>query len=298
MWGIQMRQYLKSFNMLTREQEERFLYYDRRTLLTSKYPFNVFRYRELPTFNFGPITIFCGGNGSGKSTILNVIAEKLHVKRGAVYNRTEEFEDYVNLCKYQCYPGMDIPPASKIITSDDVFDYLLDIRYINSGIDKKRNELFETYFDKRKIRGEEARLRSLADYDRWRDIVDSQKSTRPNPTPFVRDRVMRNVQERSNGESALMYFTEEIREDALYLLDEPENSLSAEFQLELKKFLESSVRGFNCQFIISTHSPFLLSMQGAVIYDLDATPPEEKSWTEIKNVRIYHDFFMAHHEDF
>lgn len=293
-----MKQYLKSFNMLTREQEENSLFYDRRTLLTSKYPFNVFRYRELPAFDFGPITIFCGGNGSGKTTILNVIAEKLHVKRGAVYNRSEGFEDYVKHCKYQCYPRMDIPPESKIITSDDVFDYLLDIRYINSGIDKRRNELFEIYFDKRNVSSKEARLRSLDDYDRWRDIADAKISKKPNPTPFVRERVMRNVQERSNGESALMYFTEEIKEDALYLLDEPENSLSAEFQLELKTFLEASVRAYNCQFVISTHSPFLLSMQGAVIYDLDVTPPQVRPWTEIKNVRIYHDFFKSHSPEF
>lgn len=293
-----MQQYLKNFKMLTREQEENFLFYDRRTLLTSKYPFNVFRYRELPSFDFGPVTIFCGGNGSGKSTILNVIAEKLHLKRGAAYNRSEEFEDYVQLCKWQPYPGMSIPPESKIITSDDVFDYLLDIRYINSGIDKKRDELFATYFDKRDAGFEEFRLRSLDDYDRWKDIADIKKSKRPNPIPFVKERVMRNIQERSNGESALMYFTEEITQDALYLLDEPENSLSAEFQIELKAFLEASVRGYNCQFVISTHSPFLLSMQGAVIYDLDSTPPQIRRWTEIKNVKIYHDFFMEHNKDF
>lgn len=95
-----------------------------------------------------------------------------------------------------------------------------------------------------------------------------------------------------------MYFTEEIREDALYLLDEPENSLSAEFQLELKRFLEASVRAYNCQFIISTHSPFLLSIQGAEIYDLDTTPPRKRPWTEIKNVRVYHDFFLEHRMDF
>jgi predicted ATPase len=284
--------------MLTREQEESYLFNDRRQLLATKYPFNVFRYRELPTFYFGPVTIFCGGNGSGKSTILNVIAEKLHLKRGAAYNRTEEFEDYVRLCSGRRCRGMEIPPESRIITSDDVFDYLLDIRYINSGIDKKRNELFGTYFDKRSADREALRLRSLEDYDRWREVADAKALKNPNPVPFVRDRVMKNVQTRSNGESALMYFTEEIRQDALYLLDEPENSLSAEFQLELKKFLEASVRAYNCQFVISTHSPFLLSMPGAVIYDLDNTPPGVKNWTEIKNVRIFYDFFKEHRGEF
>lgn len=291
-------QYLQSFQLLSREQEEDYFFADRSTLLTSKYPFNVFRYRELPIFEFAPVTIFCGGNGRGKSTILNVIAEKLQISRGAVYNRSEKFEDYVDECRYELCYGASIPSGSKIITSDDVFDYLLDIRYINSGIDKKRNELFETYFDKRNVSAEESRLRSLEDYDRWRDIADAQRGKHPNPTPFVRDRVMRNVQERSNGESALMYFTEEIKEDALYLLDEPENSLSAEFQLELKSFLEASARAYNCQFIISTHSPFLLSMEGARIFDLDTTPPAQRRWTEIKNVRLFHDFFLSHHKDF
>lgn len=293
-----MRAYLKSFRMPTREQEEGFLNYDRRTLLTSKYPFNVFRYRELPSFEFGTVTIFCGGNGSGKSTILNVIAESLNLQRGAVYNRSEEFEDYIRLCRHELYSGMIIPPESKIITSDDVFDYLLDIRYINSGIDKNRNELFEAYFSNRGVSSEDARLRSLDDYDRWREIADAKKLKRPNPVPFVKNRAMRNLQERSNGESALMYFTEEIRENALYLLDEPENSLSAEFQLELKRFLEASSRAYNCQFIISTHSPFLLSMQDAEIYDLDATPPRKRAWTELENVRVYRDFFIEHQADF
>lgn len=130
---------------------------------------------------------------------------------------------------------MNIPRNSIIITSDDVFDYLLDIRYINSGIDKKRNELFETYFDKRNVSSEEARLRSLDDYDRWRDIADAKHSKKPNPTPFVRDRVMRNVQERSNGESALMYFTEEGN-----LKSEPRAHESSAASISLKFIVSAS----------------------------------------------------------
>ena len=34
---------------------------------------------------------------------------------------------------------------------------------------------------------------------------------------------------RSNGESALAYFVDSVKDDTLYLLDESENSLSAEF---------------------------------------------------------------------
>ena len=109
---------------------------------------------------------------------------------------------------------------------------------------------------------------------------------------------MGNVPEHSNGESAFIYFSNKIKENALYLLDEPENSLSSQKQLELQKFLQDSARFFGCQFIIATHSPFLLSMWGAKIYDLDEERADVKKWTELGNVRAYYDFFMEHRREF
>ena len=47
-------------------------------------------------------------------------------------------------------------------------------------------------------------------------------------------------------------------------------------QQELVHFLEDSVRFFGCQLLIATHSPFLLAMKGAKIYDLDADPVKEE----------------------
>ena len=66
------------------------------------------------------------------------------------------------------------------------------------------------------------------------------------------ENLMRNIQERSNGESALAYFVDSIQSDTLYLLDEPENSLSAGNQLKLKYFIEDCMKNYGCQFIIST----------------------------------------------
>jgi predicted ATPase len=110
--------------------------------------------------------------------------------------------------------------------------------------------------------------------------------------------VPRELPGRSNGESAFEYFTRKIGENALYLLDEPENSLSAKLQMQLAQFIEDSARFYNCQFVISTHSPFLLSMKEAKIYDLDSVPVAEKRWTELENVRVYHDFFESHRKEF
>lgn len=69
-------------------------------------------------------------------------------------------------------------------------------------------------------------------------------------------------------------------------------------QLELLNFLEQSARFFGCQFIIATHSPFLLAMKGAKIYDMDEEPVDVKRWTQLASVRAYYDFFKLHEREF
>ena len=109
---------------------------------------------------------------------------------------------------------------------------------------------------------------------------------------------MRNVDMFSNGETAMKYYIDRIRDSALYLIDEPENSLSAKFQLDLMEYISIAARYDGCQFIISTHSPFLLALPQAKIYDLDEQPVTVKKWTELENVRIYYDFFMKYQQEF
>ena len=69
-------------------------------------------------------------------------------------------------------------------------------------------------------------------------------------------------------------------------------------QLELARFLHDSARFYNCQFVIATHSPFLLAMPGARIYDLDSEPIATKRWTELENVRATWEFFQSHKDEF
>lgn len=186
----------------------------------------------------------------------------------------------------------DIPKNSRIITSDDVFDYMLNIRNLNEGIDQKREKLFEEYLDTKYSRFQ---MNSISDYEQLKKVNLTRSKTQ---SRFVRDKLMSNVREYSNGESAYRYFIEKIDENGLYILDEPENSLSPQRQMKLMSFIEEAARFLNCQFIISTHSPFLLAMRGAKIYDLDEDPVDVKRWTELENVRTYYDFFKSHEKEF
>ena len=148
--------------------------------------------------------------------------------------------------------------------------------------------MFEDYLDRKYAHHQ---LKSLSEYDDWKESYDAKTKSQ---SQFVRDRLMRNVDMFSNGQSAMKYFTDRISEDALYLLDEPENSLSIELQQELCEYLQASALHFGCQFVIATHSPVLLSMKDALIYDLDSNPVQTRKWTELENVRRYFDFFEKH----
>ena len=49
-----------------------------------------------------------------------------------------------------------------------------------------------------------------------------------------------------SGKSAYRYFVKHIAQNGIYILDEPENSLSPEMQMELSKVIEDSVIFFEC----------------------------------------------------
>ena len=282
--------YLTHFSFPDIEVEYSFTMNQKRTCYDTFYPFLVLSKHQLTMLDFEPVTILYGGNGSGKTTALNVIAEKLGLKRDTLYNRSNFFEDYTALCDFRT--EQPVPEESRIITSDDVFDFMLNLRSINNGIDTKREDLFQEYLD---VKYSHFQMKSLEDYEQLKKVNLSRRKTQ---SKYVRENLMDNVREHSNGESAFIYFSEHIKENGLYLLDEPENSLSPQRQQELLRFLEDSARFFGCQFIIATHSPFLLSMKNAKIYDMDEERVDVKKWTELSNVRAYYDFFMAHEEEF
>ena len=293
--------YLKRFLLPNRDDEDEFvLSYPYQLEMscfshTNIYPFRVFPQKEFSQIDFAPITIFYGGNGSGKSTLLNVIAEKLELKRSSSFNDTPYMVSYLDLCNYELNALADsVPKESTKITSDDVFNFLLDTRAINQGIDKNRTRLFAEYSEA--VDRPMQKLGSLEEFEAFKLQREAKTSSK---SQYVTRRLANvELEGRSNGESAYLYFTQKIKENALYLLDEPENSLSASLQLKLMRFIEDSARFYGCQFVISTHSPFLLAMKGAKIYDLDRVPADECDWTELENVRVYHDFFKAHADEF
>lgn len=264
--------------------------------IDNPYPCGLFGEKELFEVGFKNITIFYGGNGSGKSTLLNLIAQTLELNRISPFNSGEMFASYVKQCKYTL--GTDeegfpyrVPNGSRIITSDDIFDYMLTVRTNNEEIGENK-EVAKKDWSRLKY-GDSIKISGMQDYEQLRlQVMARQKST--TRRQFIRKTVGDEVKLNSNGETALQYFEQKLKSNTLYCLDEPENSMSPKMQLELVKMLEEMARYCGCQFIIATHSPFLLALNGARIYDLDARPVEIKDWWELENAKIYFEFFEKH----
>lgn len=264
--------------------------------IDNPYPCGLFGPKGLTSLRFDRITILYGGNGSGKSTLLNLIAGKLSLNRIAPYNSGELFDAYADACTYtlgeddEGFP-LRIPNGSRIITSDDIFDYMLAARTNNeeiaAALERGKSAYAELKF------GETLPFRSMEDYESLRLQVQARKKGLSR-RQFLRKNIGEETRLHSNGETALQYFESKLKNDTLYCLDEPENSLSPEHQLKLAALLTELTRYCGCQLILATHSPFLLALDGARIYDLDTAPTAVKNWWELESIRTYYRFFSEH----
>lgn len=271
--------YLKKFQLLDNDD-------------WSGYPFHIFLEKELFNIEFYPITIFYGDNGSGKSTLLNIITETINKDKKIISRKTplvksDYFDMYTNKCKY--YLENNIPLGSKIIFSEDIFENILSKRIENQKKNNQREELENQYIRYKY---------NPINYTSLEDLSISVETRNKTQSKFIKSRITENAREFSNGQTSLAFFEKELKENSLYLLDEPENSMSPKFQVELIQLISELGRFFKCQFIIATHSPFLLSIPNAKIYDLDSIPVKTKKWYELENIKIYYNFFKENRNKF
>ena len=267
--------YLQSFRLSTRKD-----------YCPNIYPYSVFRGKEGIVFYFDSITVLYGNNGSGKSTLLNQIANKLSIE-GKEYATPNTFGtvDYCGRYLRECSCGLgedefgrtikSIPKGSRYIKSEDI---LYEIKKI-----QQRDILRESIVYEKTIgEGEQIAM----------DFLESKEGRR------LQDDIEFGQEKYSNGETSLQMFNDLIKPDNLYLLDEPEVSLSPSNQVLLAEKLNEMTRLLGCQFIIATHSPFMLGTLNAKIYDLDSGDYRESTWTELANVRYFYDFFREHDREF
>lgn len=263
---------------------------DERVRNPNLYPFNVFSKKEIYPFIFSHTTVFYGNNGSGKSTILNVIARKIEEIKKCSINGFElaygedYFRRFLSKCYLECGEDDDGHkyhlPECEFIKSEDVLHEIIKIEHESALEDGFIYEQMR----KNKLTKEQARVKLHTPV------------MKGGSTPLAN--ILFNQEKYSNGETAMQLLYEDMMPDKLYLLDEPEVSLSPQNQVKLAKQINEFARWMGCQFIISTHSPFMLGTLNARIYNIDLEAMEETRWNELDNVRYFYDFFKKHKDEF
>lgn len=108
------------------------------------------------------------------------------------------FRWYVDTCNEYDLVTEDLQEI-KLISSDDIFDYLLDLRAINSKVNRRKQALEEEYYNSKNDSYES----NLDEYEALKNRVDANRMT---VSKYVRTRLRKNnIIEQSNGESALEF---------------------------------------------------------------------------------------------
>jgi predicted ATPase len=102
----------------------------------------------------------------------------------------------------------------------------------------------------------------------------------------------RSLLQQSHGESFLALFANRF-EQGIYILDEPEAALSPQRQLSFLKIIHDLEKPGHAQFLISTHSPIILSYPGAVLFSLDGDTIREIGYRETEHYQVTRDFLNA-----
>ncbi|MBL5766863.1 AAA family ATPase [Bacillus sporothermodurans] len=246
------------------------------------YPYNMFKNISEEVFVFNNITVLYGNNGSGKSTLLNIIANKLDITGAEEFTNRDYPLDYMLNCSYSLGENQgdgessQLPPNSLYIKSEDI---LYEIKKIQQEAVLKEGYLYQHA----KLGYTKEHLEKLKESSQMYKQIEIMK--------FANEKY-------SNGETSMQIFDEYLVPNGLYLLDEPETSLSPTNQIQLAEEINKLVRFFNCQFIIATHSPFMLGTLDAKIYNLDAPFLRTSRWSELENVRFFYDFFKERKNEF
>jgi predicted ATPase len=102
----------------------------------------------------------------------------------------------------------------------------------------------------------------------------------------------KSLHAQSHGESFLALFANRF-EQGIYILDEPEAALSPQRQLSFLSLIHDLETPGHAQFLISTHSPIILSYPGAVLFSLDGDSIREIAYRETEHYLVTRDFLNS-----
>jgi predicted ATPase len=212
------------------------------------------------------VTIFVGDNGCGKSTLLETLGLHLNIPViGGYINSDAGFEAAKKLQPFLKIEWKREVRKGFFFRAEDFSDFV-------NSVERQRNKLFESYRE----------LKDQVDDS----IIEKMMETENYVLHAMRKDYGENMQAFSHGEAYLKIIQTRINGKGIYILDEPEAALSPLKQLSLIAFILEVLKDNNTQFIISTHSPILMGIPGALIYEISDEGMNAVNYEETDHYRI------------
>jgi predicted ATPase len=101
------------------------------------------------------------------------------------------------------------------------------------------------------------------------------------------------LHELSHGQSVIQLFRHRFRSNGLYIMDEPEAALSPSRQLEVIGHVQKLIAA-GSQFVIATHSPILMAIPDATIYEIREEGLCTTDYDSLAQVAIYRRLINDH----
>lgn len=216
------------------------------------------------------ITIFTGDNGTGKSTLLESIAMRMntpligdHIGKRPDFNAARLLQSYLQLEQVRK------PLNGFFFRAEDFGDYIYKL--------KQQKNSSNAFLDD--MRGE------VAD-----GVLDKMSESMHTLLHMMRNDYGENLLELSHGEAYLKIIQTKISDNGIYLLDEPEAALSPQKQLSLISFILEALKSKNSQFIVATHSPIIMGVPGALLYEISEDEIRQTAYEDTEHYRITHSF--------
>ena len=227
-----------------------------------------------------PVTILCGTNGCGKTTLLEIIAEISEAVRIGDEHIWKKFSEDDVLGQVRLTFSQK-PLYRSYFSAENFSQYIM-------WLEQARDEANAAIADID---------RACADGEVSEAVAFEMKKVHYYTLSSINEQYGSQLSQKSHGEGYMAFFKKRLHGNSLYLIDEPEGALTYENQFYLATMIMRAASE-GSQFIIATHSPVLASIPNADVLMYEDNTLKKARYEDIADMQFLEMFMRRRKELF